>query len=427
MISRKLPETVILLCLLAIAFICGYLAHPYINSAQGAGPEVVVLTPVPTPIQPLIQSDLAVYWEVTRILEKDFYGLKPTDRERIYASIRGLVESFEDPYTTFVEPQPRQRELDMLRGRFGGIGSYLEHSDLGFFLRPMRDQPAQIAGLQHCDLLLEVDEERLEPDMTAEDISNQIRGLVGEEVTLTIRRVQNMEQNYNNVELCASDDIRQNLTIDLTFVVKRAEIEVPSVEWHVLKQAELPEDVAKDVKIGYIRHRLFSERSTTEMTTALGEMIQDGADRFIWDLRGNPGGIVNIAVELVDIWLDGGVVMKEDNARGEARELTANPGGIGMDYPLIILVDGASASASEIVASALQDHERAVVVGEPTFGKGSVQLIHELSDGSSLHVTNAQWLTPNGNQISQQKLQPDVSIEPGVNPLPEAIRIVVNN
>jgi len=435
MILRKLPEIVVLISLLGIAFISGYLTYPYLNrAAHGAEPIVEMPTPIPTFVTPLVQSDLAVYWEVTRILDKDFYGQKPADRDRIYASIHGLVNSFNDPYTSFIEPQPRQRELEMLRGHFGGIGSYLEGTELGFFLRPMREQPAQKAGLQHCDLLLEIDGERLGPDMTAEDISNQIRGPVGEDVTLAIRRVQGVDsgtQNYDNVQLCLPDDILQSATVDLKFVIERAEIEVPSVEWHVLKPNEFPEDVTKDiteaVKIGYMRHRLFSERSTAEMITALGEMTQEGADRFIWDLRGNPGGIVNIAIELVDLWLDGGVIMKEDNARGETRELSATPGGMGVDYELVLLVDGASASASEIVAGALQDHGRSLLVGEPTYGKGSVQLIHELSDGSSLHVTNAQWLTPDGQQISQQKLQPDILTEPGINPLPEAIRLLANN
>jgi carboxyl-terminal processing protease len=176
--------------------------------------------------------------------------------------------------------------------------------------------------------------------------------------------------------------------------------------------------------IGYIRHTLFTERSPAEMRQALEELAILGADRYILDLRGNPGGLVNAAVEIADFWLDGGVVYIEQRADGGERSQEATTGTLAGDAPLAVIIDAGSASASELLAGALQDHGRATLVGEKSYGKGSVQLIHELPDQSSLHVTNAQWFTPNRHQITNNGLQPDVPVTPGTDPLAQAIAVV---
>jgi carboxyl-terminal processing protease len=203
----------------------------------------------------------------------------------------------------------------------------------------------------------------------------------------------------------------------LAVTVMRAEIQTPSMEWRLL-------DEPSATTVGYIRHTIFSERSADELRTALSELTDDGADRFILDLRGNPGGLVDAAVEIADLWLDSGVLLIEKHADGTERTFEGQPGNAAGDAPLTVIVDGATASASEILAGALQDHGRAKLVGEKTFGKGSVQLVYELSDQSSLHVTNAQWFTPNRHQISGQGLTPDVVIEPGSDPLPQALALL---
>jgi carboxyl-terminal processing protease len=151
------------------------------------------------------------------------------------------------------------------------------------------------------------------------------------------------------------------------------------------------------------------------------ELQAAGAVRFVWDLRGNPGGLLNSAVEQADLWLDRGVIVVEEKAGGLRKTFEATPGELAANAPLVLLVDGGSASASEIVAGALHDHGRAELVGTKTYGKGSVQLIHELADQSSLHVTNAQWFTPAGQQISGHGLVPDIPVAEGDDPLAAAL------
>jgi carboxyl-terminal processing protease len=159
------------------------------------------------------------------------------------------------------------------------------------------------------------------------------------------------------------------------------------------------------------------------MEQALNELKELGATRYILDMRGNRGGLVSTAVAVADLWLDEGVIFIEKKADGTELTQSATEG-MMVDAPLVVIVDGGSASAAEIVAGALQDHGRATLVGEKTFGKGSVQLIHELPVKSSLHVTNAQWLTPNRRPITGNGLEPDVPIVAGSDPLPKAIAVV---
>jgi carboxyl-terminal processing protease len=238
-------------------------------------------------------------------------------------------------------------------------------------------------------------------DMSSDAVIALVRGAVGTTVTLGIRRPGATPPEQ---------------IIEVT----RQEIQTPSFEWRLL---DSDPDTAH---IGYLRQTIFSERSASEMERALAELVEAGADRFIWDLRGNPGGLVDAATATASLWLDGGGVLIEEHADGTRKVLTAQDGGPATGYPLVVIVDGGSASASEIVAGALQDHGRARLVGERTFGKGSVQLIYELRDQSSLHVTNAQWFTPNRRQISGDGLAPDIAVEPGTDPLPAAIAAVLN-
>ncbi|HXF60657.1 MAG TPA: S41 family peptidase [Caldilineaceae bacterium] len=388
---RNLPTILGLLSLIGLAFGVGYISYPLLHAP---------LEPVVAPAVPADESqDMTVFWEVWRLLDRDFYGTKPTAAQRTYGALRGMVETFGDPYTYFVEPQPRELERDELRGAFGGIGASVEQTEDGFRLHPQPDQPAAQAGVQEGDLLLLVDDQEITPAMSVDEVVALVRGPVGTTVTLVVRR-----------------QIEGEAPQELTFTITRAEIYTPSVEWQLLEEGE--------VKAGYIRHTLFTERSAEEMRRAITELAQQGADRYILDLRGNPGGLVSAAVEIADLWLDGGVIFIEQRADGAEKIQEATPGALVDDAPLAVIVDAGSASASEIVAGALQDHKRATLVGEKTFGKGSVQLIHELSDQSSLHVTNAQWLTPNRHQISANGLQPDVAVAPGTDPLPQALAAV---
>ena len=323
-----------------------------------------------------------IYWETWHIIEDKFYGDVPDGPAPVYGAIRGALSTLQDPYTIFVEPQPRALEKAELEGQFGGIGAFVSRGAQGeAILTPMVDSPAEQAGMQEGDRLLKVDETPITPQMTTDEIVLLIRGQVGTQVRLTLERVGVAEP--------------------VVLTVTRKIIETPSVEWRVLEQ---------DANTGYIRIRLFTERTSRELERAVQDLKEAGATRLILDLRDNGGGLLDAAVEVASQFLHEGVVLYEDR-RGEPEKLySVKQGGLALDLPLAVLVNGGTASASEIVAGALRDHERGPLIGERTFGKGSVQLVYDLSDKSSLHVTVARWLTPNRHRIEGEGLAPDVEI-----------------
>lgn len=385
--GRRILAALTAMSMVVLAFVAGYAAYPLLHPTVAPALEASPRT-----------DAMATFWQVWDLLDRDFYGVKPDAQTRTYGAIAGMVARFGDPYTYFVEPQPRALERDQLAGKFGGIGATLEQTDAGWLLHPLPDQPAARAGILDGDRLLRVDATPITTTMTSEAVIALVRGEPGSQVTLHVARA-----------------LPGGVVEEKSFTVTRAEIMTPSIEWRLL------EDDPQTADIGYLRHTIFSERSADEMRQAIASLQAAGATRFIWDLRGNPGGLLDVAVAMADFWLDDGLIVTEAKADGTRKEFTATPGQLVAAAPLVMVVDGASASAAEIVAGALRDHNRARLVGSQTFGKGSVQLIHELGDRSSLHVTNAEWLTPSGQQITGQGLTPDVLVAEGEDPLAAAI------
>lgn len=390
---RRSALYLLLLGVIGLAFGAGYIAYPL---AHGTG-----LPPSSVLLRSLGGQDMEVYWEAWKLLDRDFYGDKPNSDERTYGAIRGMVQSFGDPYTYFVEPMARELERDEMRGSFGGIGAGIEHTADGYVLRPNPGQPAAEAGVLDGDLLLMVEDQEITAQMSIDDVVGLIRGPVGTPVNLLVRR---------SVAGSAEPE-------ELTIEIVRAEIETPSVQWRIA-EAEAPGPV-----VGHIEHSLFTERSPAEMREAIETLSSLGAESFVLDMRGNSGGLVSSAVAIADMWLSEGDILIEQNANGSEKVFHADEEALRADAPLVILVDGNSASASEIVAGALRDNDRATIVGQTTFGKGSVQLVHELSDESSLHVTNAQWLTPDRVQITGSGLNPDVLVAEDDDSLAEAVAV----
>lgn len=401
-----------LLFALFLAFVSGYVLYPLLHGAT------LFASPVSSDVSAAAQEELDVFWQAWELLDVAFYGDKPTDEERMRDAVRGMVSSFDDPYTVYLDPQPRELERDRLRGSFGGIGATIEFTNTLFVLHPLADQPADRAGVLDGDVLKSVDAAPINDQMTTDEVVALVRGEVGTTVTLEITRTT-----------MRTDEVRAPITDTevLTIPIVRAEIQTASLEWLILDEYPEVARVTDDEggKIGYMRLNVFSGRSAEEMASAIEELLDEGATRFILDLRGNPGGLVDGAVKVADQWLAEGDILSEENASGATRTWSAQSGEAGEGYPLVVVVDGGSASASEIVAGALQDNERAQLVGETTFGKGSVQLIYELADESSLHITNAQWFTPNHRQISGNGLAPDIVVEPGVDPIPAAIEALL--
>ena len=333
----------------------------------------------PTPEE---ADQFTVFWEAWHLLENDFYGQLPTAQQMTYGAIRGALTTLDDPYTIFVEPKPRRLERDDLRGSFGGIGAWVsKHEDGAIVLKPMEDRPAQRAGILEGDIVVQVDGQEVTLDMSLEDVILLIRGPVGSVVKLTISRTGHPEP--------------------LVFEITREKVETPTVNWRLLDEGQ---------GLGYISISLFTERTSKELEAALKDLKAQGASRLILDLRNNSGGLLETSIDVASQFLSDGVVLYEQRRDQEEKSYPVRRGGKATDIPLVVLVNAGTASASEIVAGAIQDLGRGILIGESTFGKGSVQLVYDLSDQSSLHVTVAHWFTPDRHQITGNGLAPDIVV-----------------
>ncbi len=318
--------------------------------------------------------------EAWDIAGSQFYGQLPTDQARTYGAVRGMMESFQDPYSVFVEPPQTALQSQQLSGKFGGIGASVRRENDGrIVLSPFPDRPAAQAGVKEGDVLIAINDTAITTDTKFEEVTSLLRGEVGSKVKIGIERSG------------------QKLAFDIT----RAEISVPSLTWRMLSQAP---------DVGYVKLNIFAQTSKDELTRAIADLKSHGATKLILDLRDNGGGLLDAAIGVAGQFVDGTVV-SEKRRDGNPRDFTAEATGVARDLPLVVLVNGGTASASEIVAGAIQDKGRGVLVGMKTYGKGSVQNVIPLSDGSSLHVTVAEWLTPNGRQITGKGLQPDVAVD----------------
>jgi carboxyl-terminal processing protease len=326
------------------------------------------------------EEALQVLSEVWDLVESEFYGELPPPEERVYGAIRGMLGTLDDDYTSFIEPSIAEINRTDASGSFEGIGALvsMNEDDILEIVRPFEDQPADKAGLLPGDMVLAVDSESIVGYGIYEAIT-LIRGPEGTAVVLTIQRGTGTE------------------AFDVAIV--RARIDIPIVESRMLEET-----------IGYVSLFDFSAQATLQLETAIQELQDQGANGLILDLRGNPGGFLDQAVRVSDVFLDEGLVLIERSSDGRVREFTSTRDGVALDIPLVVLVNGGSASASEIVAGAIQDRGRGVLIGETTFGKGSVQLPHTLSDGSELRVTIARWFTPNDRAIHGEGLAPDIEV-----------------
>jgi len=328
-------------------------------------------------------SNWSLFQDVWRLVEQDFIGTLPSQQARLYGAIRGSLTALNDPYTVFVEPQPHQREKEDLQGSFGGIGVTMRRNPQGeIMLTPLPDTPAARAGIQDGDVLLAVDSKPITTTMSFDDVASLVRGKVGTPVTIVVRRL--------------------GLDAPLSFTITRAVIETPSVDSHLLDGAP---------QIGYIVIYRFTERTSEEVKRAVMTLKQAGAKQIVLDLRDNGGGLLTSAIDVTSQFMpEGNVVLYEKQKDKPERTFKTQSGGAALDIPLVVLVNHGTASASEITAGALRDNGRAILIGEKTFGKGSVQHIYDLKDGSSLHVTAAEWFTPGRQQLTGHGLVPDVIV-----------------
>ena len=327
-------------------------------------------------------SDFETFWEVWRLMdEKSPDSSEADSQERVYSATRGLVESLGDAYSSYFDPEESEYFNQNLAGEFSGVGMEVGMREGNIVvISPLKDTPSYKAGIKAGDFVLAVDGESI-TDMTIDQAVKIIRGEKGTEVVLTIFREGEKE------------------TQDITIV--RDTIQVPTLETSI-----------KD-GVFIIELFSFSETSPVLFREALQEFIDSGEQYLILDLRGNPGGYLEASRDMASWFLpEGKIVVTEDYGDGE--DLVHRSKGYDIfneNLKFVVLVDGGSASASEILAGAFQDHEIATLVGSQTFGKGSVQELIPVKGGGSLKITVAKWLTPNGLSISDNGLTPDVEVE----------------
>jgi len=321
------------------------------------------------------------FWQAYDLVKSD-YVEQPVDEEKMMqGAIRGMMESLGDPHSSYMDPDEYRQMADPLEGEYEGIGAIVDiKGDYVTFISFFPGSPAELMGLKPGDKVLEVNGK----DMTGIDgnlVLKQIRGPAGTEVTLKLKRKDQEEP--------------------VIVTVKRQKITMSSVEGKML-----------DNDIAYIQLLTFGEKTNDELVAALKKVMEEDPKGLILDLRNNGGGYLNTSIEVASQFLKTDVVLYEEYGTGEMKTFQTNRGGIAKDIPMVVLINGGSASASEIVAGALQDTGRATLVGEKSYGKGSVQNWIPLNNKEgAVRITIARWLTPNKRQINEKGLEPDVTVE----------------
>ncbi|MDO8483485.1 MAG: S41 family peptidase [Candidatus Limnocylindrales bacterium] len=354
----------------------GRLASPMLGDTDGT---------TPGPTAGAASGDaLGLISQAWEILHEDYVGADALDDKTLaYGAIEGLTEAVGDTgHTSFLTPEERAARAEELSGSYVGIGVRIDAAEDG---RPLivgvfRGSPAEAAELTAGDIIVSVDG-RATDGHDLDEVASWIRGKAGSTVLLTIRR--------------GADGPERELSI------VRAEVAVETVSW-----AMVP-----GTKTAVLRLEQFSHGAADELKAALGEIRAAGADRVVFDLRGNPGGFVDEAVGVASQFLSGGNVFVERDAAGKETTHAVSPDGAATELPLVVLVDGGTASSAEIVSGALQDAGRGQLIGVKTFGTGTVLGEFPLADGSALRVGTVEWLTPKGRRIWHEGIVPDVVVE----------------
>jgi len=346
----------------------------------GYGTGFLLLAPPPQQAPSDSTGEFRVFWEAWRIVQDEHYQAPVDASVLTYGAIRGATGALSDPYTWFADPQEAERIREVASGRYSGIGAVVNESDEGsvVIVNPFENGPAYRAGLLAGDVVLEV-EGTSTRDLSLEQAVALIRGPAGTPVRLLVQR-QGVEEPFE-VELV------------------RAEIEIPSVEYEVL-----------DEGVAYLKLNDFRGNAPSQVREVLGELLAQEPRALILDLRDNPGGLLSSSIEIGSEFIAEGVIALEKGSNGLDETHVARGGGLATEIPLAVLVNGGTASASEIVAGAIRDHERGVLIGEPTLGKGAVQSPVDLSDGSHLRLTIAHWFTPSGQLLAGEGLAPDIEV-----------------
>jgi len=328
-------------------------------------------------------EDLKVFTDVIGLIQKD-YVEETKSKDLIHGAIKGMLETL-DPHSAFMPPNMFKEMQEETKGRFEGLGIEITVKDgILTVVSPIEGTPAFRAGVLAGDQIIKIDGE-LTKNFTLLDSVKRMRGPRGTKVTITI--------------------MREGLTKPKDFTLVREVIPVRSVRYELLEK-----------NYGYVRISQFQEKTDSDFEKAMKALEEESKGALkglVLDLRNNPGGLLDQAVKISDHFIDSGIIVSIDGRREEAKQKwPAHPDGTVIRYPLVVLVNGGSASGAEIVAGAIQDHGRGILVGTQTFGKGSVQTIIPLKDGSGLRLTTARYYTPSGRSIQAKGIVPDIIIKP---------------
>ena len=358
--TSKLIISLMLIAIIALAFGIGYTFGRSNTTILGEGLDIV-----------------GQAWD---IILSDY-----VDRDKLetgnlsHAAIKGMVASLDDPYTSFLEAEHYELGLSSLEGEFDGIGAYVTVEDKQLMIiAPIADSPADKAGIRAGDIIMKIDGEPV-ADMSLAEAIIKIRGPQGTAVKLLV--------------------LHEGDTEPVEIEIIRTRVQVPSVRF------EMEGDIA------YIGITDFTARTEAELSLVLQDLDEQKARGIILDLRGNAGGYLDIVVDVTSHFLQDGIITEIMTNQGKESTLRVNKDTETNNLPMVVLVDSASASGSELLAGALQDHGRATIVGNTTYGKGSVNVLRQLDDGSGLYITIARWLTPGGRLIEGQGIEPDIELE----------------
>lgn len=371
---RRMPSPTAaftVLVLLALTFAAGVAAD-----RNGMLPKSTLYEPAE------VAPAFSIFWETWDIVQEHFVDRSAIDFKKMtYGATAGLLDSLGDSgHTRFLSPDDLKAEQEALSGQLQGIGAEMVVRDgAPTVLAPIPGSPAQAAGVRPGDIIVRVDDQDI-TGMSLEQIVRLVRGPPGTSVRLTI--------------IHAGDTTLSELTI------QRAQVTVPNVTW-----AKLP-----GTDVAHILMSQFGERATSDLVSALNGARSRSATSIILDLRNDPGGLRDEAITAASQFLSNGDVLLEQDSQGKRTNFPVRTGGIATDVPMVVLINEGTASAAEIVAGALQDHQRAKLVGATTFGTGTVLGTFDLSDGSAVLLGIAEWLTPNGRQIWHHGIAPDIKV-----------------